>query len=130
MVMGTETVPATLPTGEAKPIALVVEDEPILRALSVAVVEVAGFEAVEATNADEAIRLLESRADIRVVFTDVRSRPCLSCSRPPVIGGRPGWAVATGAAAITRPPGAEGPNTMHGPARTCGARHACNNSGG
>lgn len=63
---------ATLSGGDTKPVALVVEDEPILRALSVAVVEVAGFDAVEATSADEAIRVLEARIDVRVVFADVR----------------------------------------------------------
>ena len=32
----------------------------------------AGFEAVEASNADEAIDILESRRDITVVFTDIQ----------------------------------------------------------
>jgi DNA-binding NtrC family response regulator len=60
--------------GSAKPhlpIVLVVEDEPILRMHAVAVVEDARFEAIEASNADEAIAILESRNDIRIVFTDV-----------------------------------------------------------
>ena len=34
-------------------------------------IEDAGFEVVEATNADEAIQILERRSDIRVVFTDI-----------------------------------------------------------
>ncbi len=54
-----------------KAIILVVEDEPILRMMAVGLVEDAGFEAIEATNADEALVLLESRADIRLVFTDI-----------------------------------------------------------
>jgi CheY-like chemotaxis protein len=33
--------------------------------------EEAGFEVLEAANADEAIEILESRNDIRVVFTDI-----------------------------------------------------------
>ena len=33
--------------------------------------EEAGFEVIEAANADEAIAILESRRDIRVVFTDI-----------------------------------------------------------
>src|ERR1700722_19630594 len=33
--------------------------------------EEAGFEVLEAANADEAIEILESRSDIRVVFTDI-----------------------------------------------------------
>ena len=32
----------------------------------------AGYEVVEAADADEAIVILETRRDIRVVFTDVR----------------------------------------------------------
>jgi CheY-like chemotaxis protein len=35
-------------------------------------IEDAGFEAVEAADADEAIRILESRNDIRIVFTDIQ----------------------------------------------------------
>ena len=33
--------------------------------------EEAGFEAVEASNADDAMRILELRSDIRAVFTDM-----------------------------------------------------------
>lgn len=55
----------------AKPIVLVVEDEPILRMMAVDMVEDAGMEPVEASDATEAIRILEARADIRIVFTDV-----------------------------------------------------------
>jgi two-component system, response regulator PdtaR len=36
------------------------------------VIRGAGFEAVEASNADEAILILESRFDITVVFTDIQ----------------------------------------------------------
>lgn len=52
-------------------IMLVVEDEPLLRMLAVEVVEDAGLEAIEAANADAAIAILESRDDIRLVFTDI-----------------------------------------------------------
>jgi CheY-like chemotaxis protein len=52
-------------------VVLVVEDEPILRLMAVTVVENAGFEPIEASNADEAVRILESRNDIRIVFTDI-----------------------------------------------------------
>jgi CheY-like chemotaxis protein len=55
----------------AKPAVLVVEDEPLLRMMAVDLVEDAGFEALEAANADEAIRILECRTDIRVMFTDI-----------------------------------------------------------
>ncbi|MGA1834358.1 response regulator [Rhizobium wenxiniae] len=54
-----------------RPVALVVEDEPLQRMMAVDLVEEAGFDVIEATNADEAILLLETRLDIRVVFTDI-----------------------------------------------------------
>lgn len=50
---------------------LIVEDEPLVRMLAVDVVEEAGFEAVEAGDADEAIRLLETVVGIRILLTDV-----------------------------------------------------------
>ena len=50
---------------------LVVEDEALIRLAAMDLVESAGYEAVEARNADEAIRILGARTDIRVVFTDV-----------------------------------------------------------
>lgn len=57
---------------EARPtVVLVVEDEPLVRALGVDVLEDAGFVVVEAANATEALRTLETRSDVRVVFTDV-----------------------------------------------------------
>jgi CheY-like chemotaxis protein len=55
----------------ARPIVLVVEDEPVQRMMAMDVVEDAGFEAVEAKGADDAVRILESRPDIRLVFTDI-----------------------------------------------------------
>jgi two-component system, response regulator PdtaR len=53
------------------PVVLVVEDEPLLRMLAVEVVEEAGFIAIEARDADEAVILLESRSDITLLFTDI-----------------------------------------------------------
>jgi two-component system, response regulator PdtaR len=41
------------------------------RMVGVDLAEEAGFEALEAANADEAIKLLESREDIRLIFTDI-----------------------------------------------------------
>ena len=52
-------------------IVLVVEDEAMLRIAAVSLVEDAGFVAIEASNADEAILILEARTDIHIVFTDV-----------------------------------------------------------
>jgi CheY-like chemotaxis protein len=52
-------------------VVLVVEDEPLLRLMAVTMVENAGFAPIEAANADQAVRILESRTDIRIVFTDI-----------------------------------------------------------
>jgi len=56
---------------QAKAVVLVVEDEPILRIAAVSFLEDAGFDAIEAEDADRAIALLEGRDDIRLVFTDI-----------------------------------------------------------
>ncbi|HEY5796205.1 MAG TPA: response regulator [Bosea sp. (in: a-proteobacteria)] len=55
----------------SKPVVLIVEDEPLLRMDAVDFIEEAGFEAVEAAHADEAIAILKARHDITVVFTDI-----------------------------------------------------------
>src|SRR5258706_15471632 len=51
---------------------LVVEDEMVLRMRAVDIVEDAGFAAVEAVNADEALAILESRSDISLLFSDIQ----------------------------------------------------------
>src|SRR5258708_10405333 len=51
---------------------LVVEDEMLLRMRAVDMVEDAGFTAVEAINADDALAVLESRSDIELLFTDIQ----------------------------------------------------------
>jgi PleD family two-component response regulator len=51
---------------------LVVEDEMVLRMRAVEIVEDAGFTAIEAINADEALTILESRSDISLLFSDVQ----------------------------------------------------------
>jgi two-component system, response regulator PdtaR len=56
---------------ERKPVVLVVEDDPIIRMVTTSFVSDAGFEAVEADSADEAIRILKARSDIHLVFTDI-----------------------------------------------------------
>jgi CheY-like chemotaxis protein len=55
-----------------KAVVLIVEDSSIILMGAVDLVQSAGYEAVEAQNADEAIRILESRNDIDLVFTDVQ----------------------------------------------------------
>jgi len=59
------------PASKSTPVVLIVEDDLLLRMLAVKVVEEAGFIALEAADADEAVALLESRLDISVLFTDV-----------------------------------------------------------
>ncbi|HEX3753676.1 MAG TPA: response regulator [Rhizomicrobium sp.] len=53
-------------------IVLIVEDELLLRMNAVQIIEEAGLEVVEASNAHDAISILETRDDIRVVFTDIQ----------------------------------------------------------
>ena len=52
-------------------IVLIVEGESLIRMSAVDMVEDAGYSAIEAANADEAIAILEARKDICVVFTDI-----------------------------------------------------------
>ena len=55
-----------------RPVVLIVEDEFLIRMDAVDMVRAAGFDVVEAENADEAILILEDRLDITVVFTDIQ----------------------------------------------------------
>ena len=55
----------------SQPYVLVVEDEIFSRMHAADLVEAAGYRAIEASNADEAIAILEARKDIRIVFTDI-----------------------------------------------------------
>ena len=55
-----------------RPVVLIVEDEFLLRLDAAEMIGEAGFEVVEAANADEAIEILEARPDITVVFTDIQ----------------------------------------------------------
>src|SRR3954453_5780643 len=51
---------------------LVVEDEMVLRMRAVDIVEDAGFTAVQAINADEALAILESRSALSLLFSDIQ----------------------------------------------------------
>jgi two-component system, response regulator PdtaR len=59
-------------SGRTQSVVLIVEDEFLIRMEAVDVIRSAGFHVVEASNADEAILILESRFDITVVFTDIQ----------------------------------------------------------
>jgi two-component sensor histidine kinase len=67
-------VPGYMAPGDAAALraVLVVEDEMMLRMRAVDMVEDAGFTAVEAINADDALAILESRSDIELLFTDIQ----------------------------------------------------------
>jgi CheY-like chemotaxis protein len=53
------------------PVILIAEDDPLLRMLAVEFVKEAGFETLEASDADQAVAILESRSEIAVLFTDI-----------------------------------------------------------
>lgn len=58
----------------AKPstVVLIVEDEPLILLAAVQVIEDLGYGVLQATNADEAISLLEAHPEITIVFTDIQ----------------------------------------------------------
>jgi two-component system, response regulator PdtaR len=53
------------------PVILIVEDEFLIRAATAEIMRDAGFEVLEAADADRAMAMLETRSDVRVVFTDI-----------------------------------------------------------
>jgi CheY-like chemotaxis protein len=53
------------------PVVLVVDDEPLIRLYAVDVLTDAGFETLEAADAEEAMTLLAEHAAITVLFTDI-----------------------------------------------------------
>ena len=62
---------ASQPPPDERIVVLLVEDEPLVRMLGYDVLDEAGFEVVEAGDADEALTVLQARSDVRVLFTDV-----------------------------------------------------------
>jgi CheY-like chemotaxis protein len=59
------------PNPSSQPYVLVVEDEFFSRMHAADLVDAAGYRAIEASNADEALAILDARRDIRIVFTDI-----------------------------------------------------------
>jgi two-component system, response regulator PdtaR len=51
---------------------LVVEDEELLRVYAADLLEDRGFKVIEAENATNALKVLESRDDVRLLFTDIK----------------------------------------------------------
>jgi CheY-like chemotaxis protein len=60
------------PSACQRPVVLIVEDEFLVRMDTRAALETAGFDVIEAGDADEAIAILSARNDIRLIFTDVQ----------------------------------------------------------
>ena len=50
---------------------LIVEDDQLLKLLTVDIVEAAGFVVLQADNADAAVAILEARSDIALLLTDI-----------------------------------------------------------
>jgi two-component system, response regulator PdtaR len=79
---------------KSRHVVLIVEDEPLVRVAGVDLLAEAGFEVLEAGNADEALRILEVTPKVRVVFSDVDMPGSLDglglarniCQRWPSIG--------------------------------------------
>jgi CheY-like chemotaxis protein len=64
-------VMTTAMANKPAPVILIVEDDPFLRMLTVEFVNEAGFETLEACDADQAIAILETSSKITVLFTDI-----------------------------------------------------------
>ena len=60
------------PKAGKRPVVLVVEDETLVRMDAIEAIEAAGFDVVGAGDADQAIAILEQRADIHLIFTDIQ----------------------------------------------------------
>ena len=56
---------------EKHAVILIVEDEPLVRLAAATVMEEAGYTVIEASNADQAIGLLEKHPEITILFTDI-----------------------------------------------------------
>ena len=68
----------TASTPSPRALVLIVEDEVLVRMLIADVLQEEGFKVIEAKNAAEALRVLEARPDVDVLFTDAEMPPGLS----------------------------------------------------
>jgi CheY-like chemotaxis protein len=62
-------------TGEEHPTILVAEDNELLRLLACDLLEEHGYTVVVADNAEEALKVMEKRKDVRLLFTDIQMPP-------------------------------------------------------
>jgi CheY-like chemotaxis protein len=56
----------------AHPLAVVVDDEELLRLFAAGLLEDHGFRVIEAENTAVALRVLESHSDVRLLFSDIQ----------------------------------------------------------
>jgi CheY-like chemotaxis protein len=96
---------------------LIVEDDQLLKLFTVDMVEEAGFLALQANSADDAVAILESRTDIALLLTDINMPGSMDGLKlahavrhrwPPikiiVISGRvPGYGLPTGCRFFPKP---------------------------
>jgi len=54
-----------------QPVVLVAEDEELIRLWAAGVLQENGFSVLEAANAEAALRVLEARPEVRLLFTDI-----------------------------------------------------------
>ncbi len=57
---------------DTRPVAILAEDEPLVRMEAADMLDALGFEVVEACHATEAMRLLESLTRVALLYTDIR----------------------------------------------------------
>jgi two-component system, response regulator PdtaR len=59
-------------TASEKPTVLLVEDEVLIRLMLAEELRIQGLQVLEASNADEAVAILESALPVHLLFTDIR----------------------------------------------------------
>ncbi len=62
-------------TSADRPTILVAEDDELLRLNASELLEEHGYTVVEADNAEEALKVMEKRKDVRLLFTDIQMPP-------------------------------------------------------
>jgi CheY-like chemotaxis protein len=62
-------------TSTDHPTILVAEDNKLLRLLASDLLEEHGYTVVEADNSEEALKVMETRKDVRLLFTDIQMPP-------------------------------------------------------
>jgi len=63
-----------MPGGD-HPTILIADDDALLRLNACELLEASGYTVVQADNADEALKVMEKRKDVRLLFTDIQMPP-------------------------------------------------------